>query len=301
MNKSYANSIKRRAFTLIELLVVIAIIAILAAILFPVFAQAKLAAKGAASLSNSKQIGLGVLMYAGDADDNYPLTITCQMPDAAFVVGACGPFYTWTRSIFPYIKSANIFVDPIVGGNNGWSGSGSLSTWLAYNSQYAYNWTLLNGGWNHLVPNAQTGQSYGTVSSTSISRPADMVMLTLGPRHDAPGYNAGFYGPYITILNTNEGPYCNYSYATNPCSDLSSYWGTDNGWGGVQSYVEGGVTSGVAWRAPSARTEVAFVDGHSKSMSAGDLAVGTNWNATMTKSQVKDLANIKDVYRWWQY
>ena len=59
----------RKAFTLIELLVVIAIIAILAAILFPVFAQAKLAAKKSADLSNSKQIGIGLQLYIADNDD----------------------------------------------------------------------------------------------------------------------------------------------------------------------------------------------------------------------------------------
>ena len=59
----------RKAFTLIELLVVIAIIAILAAILFPVFAQAKAAAKKTADLSNHKQIIAGIMLYAGDNDD----------------------------------------------------------------------------------------------------------------------------------------------------------------------------------------------------------------------------------------
>ena len=63
---------KRRAFTLIELLVVIAIIAILAAILFPVFAQAREAARSTACLSNLKQIGLGIHMYAGDYDEQFP-------------------------------------------------------------------------------------------------------------------------------------------------------------------------------------------------------------------------------------
>jgi len=65
---------KRNAFTLIELLVVIAIIAILAAILFPVFAQAKAAAKKTQCLSNTKQLGLGLHMYVGDSDDMLPYT-----------------------------------------------------------------------------------------------------------------------------------------------------------------------------------------------------------------------------------
>ena len=64
---------KQRAFTLIELLVVIAIIAILAAILFPVFAQAKLAAKKASTISNIKQTSLGLIMYCGDVDDIFPM------------------------------------------------------------------------------------------------------------------------------------------------------------------------------------------------------------------------------------
>ncbi|MCW5941433.1 MAG: prepilin-type N-terminal cleavage/methylation domain-containing protein [Fimbriimonadaceae bacterium] len=64
---------KRRAFTLIELLVVIAIIAILAAILFPVFAQAKESAKKTSALSNYKQTGTGILLYTADNDDMYPL------------------------------------------------------------------------------------------------------------------------------------------------------------------------------------------------------------------------------------
>ncbi len=63
----------KRAFTLIELLVVIAIIAILAAILFPVFAQAKAAAKKSVAISNQKQIALGMVMYAGDVDDVTPM------------------------------------------------------------------------------------------------------------------------------------------------------------------------------------------------------------------------------------
>ena len=66
----------KRAFTLIELLVVIAIIAILAAILFPVFAQAKLAAKKTADLSNIKQLGTALAIYMNDNDDLYPAMVS---------------------------------------------------------------------------------------------------------------------------------------------------------------------------------------------------------------------------------
>ncbi|HEY0867235.1 MAG TPA: prepilin-type N-terminal cleavage/methylation domain-containing protein [Fimbriimonas sp.] len=93
----------RRAFTLIELLVVIAIIAILAAILFPVFAQAKKSAKGAAALSNLKQIGTAMHMYASDYDDGMVLTdhelTSWDRP-------------TWAYLLQPYSKSPHIFWDP---------------------------------------------------------------------------------------------------------------------------------------------------------------------------------------------
>src|SRR5271154_4947516 len=86
---SLVEETMRKAFTLIELLVVIAIIAILAAILFPVFAQAKLAAKKTVVLSNSKQIGLSQFMYANDYDDMSP---------------ALGQG-DWTDHLYPYVKN----------------------------------------------------------------------------------------------------------------------------------------------------------------------------------------------------
>lgn len=92
----------RRAFTLIELLVVIAIIAILAAILFPVFAQAKAAAKATADLSNLKQLDLGIIMYANDCDDVYS-DANSNDPDAETFTR------TWVEKTQPYIKSLQIF------------------------------------------------------------------------------------------------------------------------------------------------------------------------------------------------
>ncbi len=96
----YQNS--KRAFTLIELLVVIAIIAILAAILFPVFAQAKNAAKRTQDLSNMKQLALGVIMYTGDSDDILPPTRVVESGD-----GWANPALRriWKDVTVPYIKS----------------------------------------------------------------------------------------------------------------------------------------------------------------------------------------------------
>jgi prepilin-type N-terminal cleavage/methylation domain-containing protein/prepilin-type processing-associated H-X9-DG protein len=95
----------RKAFTLIELLVVIAIIAILAAILFPVFAQAKAAAKKTASLSNFKQVGLGVMMYGADYDDLFPLREIVDAGGNGIAPRQSWAPLTWREMVSPYIKS----------------------------------------------------------------------------------------------------------------------------------------------------------------------------------------------------
>ena len=94
----------RRAFTLIELLVVIAIIAILAAILFPVFAQAKASAKQTAGLSNVKQHMTALIMYNTDYDD-------IQIPNIWQNRGD-GEWITWMELVHPYIKNKDLFIGP---------------------------------------------------------------------------------------------------------------------------------------------------------------------------------------------
>lgn len=123
---------QKKAFTLIELLVVIAIIAILAAILFPVFAQAKAAAKKAAAISNQKQIGTALQIYMGDYDDVYPRNDDCELNSSLNTAnnniaagtdpspwcnGANGfPFrmnhYSWQKWVRPYTKNVQLFEHP---------------------------------------------------------------------------------------------------------------------------------------------------------------------------------------------
>ena len=104
---------RRNAFTLIELLVVIAIIAILAAILFPVFAQAREKARSTACLSNTKQIGTAFAMYLQDYDEGFMATVTERQAPAgvADTADARAP-YSYRMIIQPYVKSQQVFKCP---------------------------------------------------------------------------------------------------------------------------------------------------------------------------------------------
>ena len=130
------RSSARHAFTLVELLVVIAIIAILAAILFPVFARARENARRTSCLSNLRQIGLGFLQYAGDYDDAYPRS---SYPTTGV---------SWTVSAQPYLKSIQLFRCPSDSAarwdapaapptNNYYTTSYALNVWLAGSQPYA--------------------------------------------------------------------------------------------------------------------------------------------------------------------
>src|SRR4051794_20747184 len=96
----------RSGFTLIELLVVIAIIAILAAILFPVFAQAREKARQASCMSNEKQLGLAILQYVQDYDETYPQAVV----DSQMYAGT--PPSHWQQMVVPYVKADGVFGCP---------------------------------------------------------------------------------------------------------------------------------------------------------------------------------------------
>jgi prepilin-type N-terminal cleavage/methylation domain-containing protein/prepilin-type processing-associated H-X9-DG protein len=167
----------KRGFTLIELLVVIAIIAILAAILFPVFAKAREKARQSSCLSNLKQLSLGMLQYTQDYDERFALRSSPNFvgaygtaapvpgsPDFNWVPSFTAYQDTWTNKIMPYVKNVQVFRCP------------SAPTTVAYGCDYGmpdngYTTTpaVAMVGMFNLVPPPSQGQ---------FTRPSETMMMT---------------------------------------------------------------------------------------------------------------------------
>jgi len=277
----------KKAFTLIELLVVIAIIAILAAILFPVFAQAKTAAKKAVSLSNQKQIGLAIIMYAGDYDDMYPEQDGCTLNDSLESIYNVQPagtdptpwcqnstssglggyafrdnHYAWQKWVVPYTKSVGLFSHPAITALHGTQTKNGVPTGLDQGeiaNGYALN-IALTGSLNTWHSTANT---YGTVRSsftggtqTGVASPAEAMLTT-----------ELWFEPVVEIWEYPDVKGATTGYP----AAFREHWA-------AQFYKSGGTGAcgeqdGVAdsSKTPFNVVPVGYADGHVKAMAVGDF------------------------------
>ena len=232
---------RRRAFTLIEWLVVIAIIAILAAILFPVFAKAREKARTASCASNCKQMGLAFIQYCQDYDEKMPWVCgdtntwnhechTSNNPATNGIQAAShgGVMGNWCFLIQPYLKSRQVLVcpsQPRVGWNNG---QGYNSTW--YDCSYVTNHSIISNG----------------MAIAAIIRPASKAMIFEHGATNQVAQNVAFMGGSVSGADANG----NGGTGGFPRNwDDWNITGGGNGWNlGTEPHTEG--------------RNIAFADGH---------------------------------------
>jgi prepilin-type N-terminal cleavage/methylation domain-containing protein len=270
--------LRQKAFTLIELLVVIAIIAILAAILFPVFAQAKIAAKATVAISNLKEASLAIIMYSNDVDDCFPLAFSDDPTGQGY--------WSWQGKVQPYVKNWGVLLNPMIVAPSGTSTAiyqrmehmgtlpvkGAVVNMPAKNGVYPID-NFLSGNVNAELDGImgfgalEWGYSSGTnpntgfpsITTTSVGNPADNVMVTPATAWD---YWMGIFGnlgsPFANCATWSPGTY----------DAVPSSWGFT---GPVTlkpnpSYESGYASQAVGCYYPSGITALAAVDGHVKTM-----------------------------------
>ncbi len=243
----------KSAFTLIELLVVIAIIAILAAILFPVFAQAKEAAKKTQCLSNQKNIGLGLQLYIGDNEDSYGMLQYYTPTDQV----------RWYDAIYPYIKNGDKFAF-----NGRASGGGGIFHCPTFPSnqqaEYGLHQFVFPEAW---WPGGPT--SFATRSATAIDDIAGKIIIVEKGQNDGNSSWLQFMADqwaWVGSLQPNpENNNAPQSDLDKDCDDPRGYSDTfphyDN-WGGCSMFPR--------YR-HSGSTNVIFADTHAKSQQRGKI------------------------------
>ncbi len=258
----------RRGFTLIELLVVIAIIAILAAILFPVFAQAREKARAITCISNEKQMGLGVLQYIQDNNETFPMAEYCN--DAQ-----CYDQHEWEDEIAPYVKSG----DTIVEGQNN-NIRANFGTGGIYHCPDAID----PNQWNHYGVNAdisQEGQPMAgagnavlTETDSVVQDPSELIYIMEKGRNDtpyAPTLNDWSYPVFVTWEWFWVGGYVGTDGSNTAYTHMDLKFDCDLA--GTAQAAQWGDCSTFPRYLHTNTTNVLFADGHAKAMVKGSI----NW------------------------
>jgi len=263
----------RRGFTLIELLVVIAIIAILASILFPVFARAKDAAKKTASMTNVKQIGTATMIYVGDYDDQMPQLYWYNPADTSFPTAQ--GFYYYPLLILPYAKNRQIFLcpndrgeDPLLMDSAGRGRFNQNSSFRDYlygaNPSYGYNFRYLNTVSVSFGPGGQPISNFSGRSTTSFNSVAETIVFAEATMKDktVPGLGGSGMGKIMNDVGYSriEPP---FAVPTPP--GLTPY----NGWTGTYPNA---ASQGQLWgRFDRKRVLTVWLDGHASYPAIGAL------------------------------
>lgn len=268
----------RRAFTLIELLVVIAIIAILAAILFPVFAQAKEAAKQTKALAQMKQLGTSLMIYAGDNDDYFvPASARPQVAGTDPIV--------WPQSLYIYVKNAEIFVSPAASDSKmavGWTTRQNQSIGYSDATGVDPNSTAVAG-------NAAPGtEGFTSGASFSIAEETARTGLIVTTPNSVAGKERGYvFNPYNGATPTTGTAAENYMNGLPLISDVNLVTTQGVMAPGTPCTLVTGLTYNCSGNSAGAlkpvyarfrsdskgngTTPVIFADGHAKSYSANSM------------------------------
>jgi len=262
-------------------LVVIAIIAILAAILFPVFAQAKEAAKKTSCLANTKQSSLASIMYSGDYDDT--LVMGWNAGDTILRdTGAVYRFFNpWTKMIQPYTKNLGILLCPdyqnaLVPGTTNKVAHQEIYAPYAYNYGYLANFAGTDPG------SSQGYYLWTPLSATAVNRPANTIAFVDSQGVDCATQACDFVyvqpiGPVVEPPDAGLSPNVFFSPGWGNQTDLFQ-WYDYPGYGGMSFRHSGSKFKPNTM--PDGGSNTTFVDGHAKFYRVGGLAAGTNYSPT---------------------